>query len=234
MALTAAASLLLAVGAGRARGDSFRLDPGDAAAYQEAPSWRGDLAFDEPTSAPSQPGRLGTLLRLSAGGASAFVLHESSHVLADTAFDAGVRLRRVKFGPIPFFAIIHPKQLPHRQEFVVSSAGFWSQHLTSEIILTAHPDVRSDHAPFEKGVLAFNILTSAGYAMTAFARVGPAERDPRAMAVTLDIPEPWVGALILAPAALDTYRYYRPHSRAARWASRAIKVGAVLLVFAAH
>jgi hypothetical protein len=232
MALTAAATLLSAAGAGRARGDSFRLDPGEAIAYQEAPSGRDGLTLDDP--APREPGRLGTLLRLSAGGASAFVVHESSHVLADTAFDAGVRLRRVKFGPIPFFAIIHPKQLSNRQEFVVSSAGFWSQHLTSEIILTAHPDVRTDHAPFEKGVLAFNILTSAGYAMTAFARIGPAERDPRAMAATVGVAEPWVGALILAPAALDTYRYYRPHSRTARWASRAIKVGAVLLIAAAH
>jgi hypothetical protein len=232
--LTAVAVLLLAVGTGRARGDSLRLNPGDATAYLEAPSGRDGRALDQPTPAPSQLGRLGTLLRLSAGGASAFALHESSHLLADTAFDAGVRLRRVKLGPIPFFAIIHPKKISMRQEFVVSSAGFWSQHVTSEIILTAHPDVRSDHAPFEKGVLAFNILTSAGYAVTAFARAGPPERDPRSMAISANIPEPWIGALILAPAALDTYRYYRPHSPTARWASRAIKVGAVLLIFAAH
>jgi hypothetical protein len=39
-----------------------------------------------------------------------------------------------------------------------------------------------------------------------------------------------VGALVLAPAALDAYRYFAPDARWAAWASRAVKVGMVLMV----
>jgi hypothetical protein len=53
------------------------------------------------------------------------------------------------------------------------------------------------------------------------------------MAAALSIPEPWVGGMILAPAALDTWRYFHPDSRWARWSSRVIKAGLVVLVVAA-
>jgi hypothetical protein len=42
-----------------------------------------------------------------------------------------------------------------------------------------------------------------------------------------------VGAMILAPAALDAWRYANPESTWAPWLSRALKVGAVLVVFRA-
>jgi len=51
-----------------------------------------------------------------------------------------------------------------------------------------------------------------------------------AMADALDVDEPWVGVMILAPAALDAWRYVKPESRWAVWTSRALKVGAVLIV----
>jgi hypothetical protein len=53
------------------------------------------------------------------------------------------------------------------------------------------------------------------------------------MAVSATIPEPWVGASILAPAVLDAARYYRPRSRWLIWASRASKVAGALLIFKA-
>jgi hypothetical protein len=169
-----------------------------------------------------------------AGGLAGLVAHESGHLLADEAFGADVDFKRVELGGIPFFAVAHGAGLPPREEYVISSAGFWAQHLTSEIILSARPRIRSERAPFLKGVLAFNVLTSVGYGAVAFARAGPAERDTRAMAASLRTPEPWMGALVLAPAVLDAYRYHRPDSAWARWASRAVKIGAVLLVLAAH
>ena len=43
------------------------------------------------------------------------------------------------------------------------------------------------------------------------------------MAVSAGVPEPWIGALLLAPAALDTLRYHRPGTKWAIWASRATK-----------
>jgi hypothetical protein len=175
-------------------------------------------------------GRLPSTASFLAGAASGFLLHESAHLVADTAFGADVSLRRVDFGGIPFFAVSHGPTVSPRQEYVISSSGFWSQQVTSEIILSTHPELRSEHAPFQKGVLAFDILTSVGYSVAAFARVGPYERDTRGMASSLQVKEPWVGALILAPALLDAYRYHHPHSAKARWASRALKLAGVLLI----
>src|SRR5439155_8244734 len=114
--------------------------------------------------------------------------------------------------------------------------GFWVQHAGSEWILSARPRLKEESAPFVKGVLAFNLITSAVYSVSAFGRFGPSERDPRSMAASLGrdgIPEPAIGALILAPAALDVYRYEHPHARWAVWASRSGKVAAVVLTAAA-
>jgi hypothetical protein len=151
--------------------------------------------------------------------------------LFDVTFDADPGLKKVSYAGIPFFAVTHQPVTPLR-EFTISSAGFWVQHATSEILLTRRPDLRHEHAPLLKGMLAFNVLTSVMYTGAAFARTGPLERDTRGMAIGAGIREPWVGGVILAPAALDAARYFRPRSKALRWASRAAKVGGVLLVFA--
>jgi hypothetical protein len=165
-----------------------------------------------------------------AGAALGLGLHESGHLVLDVAFDASPGVRKVSAGFIPFFAITHQPVSPAR-EFAISSAGFWVQHATSEILLSRRPTLRLEHAPVAKGLLAFNVLTSVMYAGAAFARRGPVERDTHGMAVAAGIPEPWVGVSILAPATLDAARYYRPRSRWLRWTSRASKVaGALMLV----
>jgi hypothetical protein len=81
-----------------------------------------------------------------------------------------------------------------------------------------------------KGVLAFNVLASVAYAGAAFARTGPDQRDTRGMAISARVPEPWIGAMILGPAALDAARYYKPDVGWLRWASRAAKVSGVVLI----
>lgn len=170
-----------------------------------------------------------TVLPFLGGAATAFVAHELSHVTADVAFGAPVSLRRVEFHGIPFFAVAHPSTVTRRQEYVISSAGFWSQHASSEWLLTRHPRLRTERAPFAKGVLAFNVLTSTGYALAAFAETGPAERDTRSVAVGARLREPTVGALILTPALLDAWRYYQPERRGVAWVSRGVKLGLVAL-----
>lgn len=183
--------------------------------------------------APAQPPdtgiTAGAIAKFLAGGAAGLGIHESGHILSGTLFDAGPGIRGVSFGPLPFFAITHQDVLPAR-EYTIASSGFWMQHASSEWLLTRRPYLRHEQAPFAKGVLAFNVLTSAVYATAAFGRFGPHERDTRAMAVALDVGEPWVGAMILAPAVLDAWRYVRPESRWAVWTSRAVKAGAVLVV----
>jgi hypothetical protein len=182
--------------------------------------------------APSTPQRVSAIdiAQFFAGAALGLGLHESGHLVLDVAFDASPGVRKVSAGFVPFFAITHEQVSPVR-EFAISSAGFWVQHATSEILLSRRPDLRREHAPVAKGLLAFNVLTSVMYAGTAFTRKGPVERDTRGMAVAARIPEPWIGVSILAPATLDAARYYRPRSRWLRWTSRVSKaVGALMIV----
>ena len=154
-------------------------------------------------------------------------MHESAHLLFDEIFDAKPFVESVQFGPFPFFAVSHQAVSP-RQEFIISSAGFWTQEATAEWLLTRRPDIRHEHAPLAKGALAFDVLTSIGYGTVALFEAGPAERDTRGMSL-IGIDERVIGAIVIAPAALDAYRYIRPESRWAPWASRAVKIGSVLL-----
>ncbi len=159
-----------------------------------------------------------------AGGLSGLAVHEASHLALDLAFDAKPRLKGVSFGPLPFFAITHRSDMPPGREALISGAGFFSQHVTSEIILSrrAPDDALSN---YEKGALTFHVATSVAYAGAAFARHGPFERDTRGIADATGTDERLIGALVLAPAAFDTWRYLRPNSRAAKWGSRVAKVG---------
>src|SRR5262245_3166902 len=170
--------------------------------------------------------------RLCAGAALGLGLHESAHLIADEAFGANPGVRKVSAGFIPFFAITHEPVTPVK-EFTISSAGFWAQHVGSEVLLSRRPNLRDEHAPVLKGLLAFNVVTSVIYAGAAFVQHGPAERATRGMALSAGVDEPWVGATVLAPAVLDAARYYRPDSRVLRWASRAAKVGGAMLIFKA-
>ena len=165
-----------------------------------------------------------------AGGALALGAHESGHLLFDAAFDAQPRIEGIHFGPFPFFAITHRGDMSPRREFTISSAGFWVQEATDEWLLTRRPSLRAEHAPFAKGLLAFNVLNSVGYGFVAFAKAGPFERDTRGMADSIGVSERGIGAMVMAPALLDAYRYFRPDSRWAKWASRAVKVASVVLV----
>ena len=117
-----------------------------------------------------------------------------------------------------------------RHAIAVRSAGFWAQYVTSETVLSRHPRLRAERAPFRKGLLAFHLATSTGYAALAFTRTGPFGRDTLEMAQATRIDEPWIGALVLTPAVLDGVRYLRPEWRWAAWLSRGVKVGSVALV----
>jgi hypothetical protein len=171
-----------------------------------------------------------TAAKFLAGGALGLAAHEGGHLAFNVVFDADPTLRRVDFHGIPFFAITHRADVPRRERFTIASAGFWVQHAGNEWILSRTPTLRHQRAPFRKGMLAFNVIASAAYAGAAFARTGPQERDTRGMAEGARIDERWIGAMILAPAALDTIRYIDPDAKWAVWTSRAAKVGLVLLV----
>jgi hypothetical protein len=205
-------TLLLVLSAG-ALASAQSTDPGAAPAEHSPPRSRASSAG-----------------RFLGGAAIAFGAHEGGHLLLDVAFDAHPRLKRVDFHGIPFFAITHRPDISPRRELAISSAGFWIQHAGSEWILTREPGLRSRRAPMRKGMLAFNVLTSAAYAGAAFARSGPPERDTRGIAQAARVDERWVGAMILAPAALDAWRYFDPDAKWAVWLSRGAKIGMVWLM----
>jgi hypothetical protein len=175
------------------------------------------------------------VLAFVAGAAVGFGAHEGGHVLAGAAFSANPSTKSIHYGGLPFFAVTHDP-VTRRREFVISSSGFWVQHAGSEWILTKRPNLRNESAPFAKGVLTFNIATSVVYAAGAFGKLGPPESDTRGMAASLGRSgwrEPAVGLMILGPAALDTYRYFKPEQRWAAWTSRGMKAGLVLLTLIA-
>jgi hypothetical protein len=163
------------------------------------------------------------------GAAMGLAAHEGGHLLFDALFGANPGIKKVEFGGIPFFAITHD-EVSRRREFVISSAGFWVQEGLSEYLLTARPNLRSEHAPVAKGTLAFCTLASFAYGAAALGGFGPPERDTRSMALSLGISERWVGVIVLVPAVLDLYRYFHPQAAWAAWGSRGAKIGSVLLV----
>jgi hypothetical protein len=190
------------------------------------------LHAQQPASAAAPHVSSLDIAQFFAGAALGLGLHESGHIVLDIAFGASPGVRKVSAGFIPFFAITHGEVSPVR-EFAISSAGFWVQHAGSEVLLSRRPDLRREHAPVAKGLLAFNVLTSVAYAGAAFAQHGPIERDTHGMAASAGVAEPWIGVSILAPAMLDAARYYRPRSRWLRWAGRASKLGGALLILKA-
>jgi hypothetical protein len=185
---------------------------------------------EEPAQPSTQPSTGKQAVLFLTGGAIGLGLHEAGHVIANLAFGEKPGLQKVDFHGIPFFAITHRSGLPAREEFVISSAGFWVQHATDEWLLTRRPQLKSEQAPLAKGVFAFNVIASVAYAGAAFAKTGPVERDTRGMAAASRIDERWIGALVLAPALLDGWRYYHPNAKWAAWSSRGVKIGMVFMV----
>ena len=185
--------------------------------------------FASPALAQEESGasRFGKVLL---GGAAGLGLHEAGHLVANWAFDERVKVKKVDYNGIPFFALSHAPNLSPRREYVVSSAGFWAQYLYSEQILTHHPNLKNEESPFRKGMLTFHVVTSLVYAGAALGKTGPVERDTRGMAVSRKIDERWIGVMVLAPALLDIYRYFNPGAGWATWTSRSVKIGTVALV----
>jgi hypothetical protein len=184
------------------------------------------------TNQDARPSIVKSTLLFLGGAAAGLGIHETGHVIFSATFDANPRVAPLRYGFVPFFKIEHDP-VTRRQEFVISSAGFWMQYVDSEWILTARPNLRHEHQPFLKGILAFDLGASTVYSIAAFGQFGPLERDTRGMAVSLGKdgwPEPVVGVIVLAPAALDGYRYFHPESQWAKWASRSAKIASVVLV----
>ncbi len=186
---------------------------------------------DAPASRESRAAKTATFL---AGGAAGLIVHEAGHIAMGLALDANPGFKRLDYGVIPFFAVTHDS-VTRRRELLISASGFLAQHAANEWLLMRDASgrgLRQQRAPFKKGWLIFNLATSAVYTAAALGRFGPAERDTRGIAISAGddgVPEPVVGVLILAPAVLDGVRYWKDDPAWARWGSRALKAGMLLL-----
>ena len=158
------------------------------------------------------------------GAFVALAAHEGGHYIGNLEVGSEPYLKSVNYGPIPFFTIEPQRFLTPHEHYITSSAGFDAQHIINEWLLTTHPNLRNEDKPYLKGMATFNFWLTVGYAATAFAGTGPNERDTKGMADSLGWNERWVGALILAPTALDAYRYNHPDSKWAKTASRLTKL----------
>lgn len=175
----------------------------------------------------------------AAGGLTGFVIHESAHMLVAESFDLHPHVT-TRSKPVPFIVIRydlfavrepsgtiryvdregHPISSGAEKKFATASAGINSQNLTSELILSLHPNLREERRPFLKGVLAFDLITSIGYAVVG--RRDP-DGDLRGMAESRGATDLFIAALVFTPAAIDLYRYYNPESAWAPWVSRGTK-----------
>ena len=121
---------------------------------------------------------------LSPAAPSDWAMHEGGHLLMASIFGADPGVKRVSFGPVPFFAISHDDVSPATRVRDLGGRILGAARLER---MAAHtrPGLRHEHAPVAKGLLAFNVLASVAYATAAFGTFGPYERDTRAMADAL-------------------------------------------------
>ena len=173
------------------------------------------------------------------GAATAFVAHESCHVLANLTMGVVPKIEPVKFmGAIPFFSISPPvacdgsgctkdggaRFSPGRPGlYAIYTAGLQCQQLANEIILSTEPQLLHREAPFRKGVLAFNIVLALGYAFADWAGVEPGAGDVTSAERLTGVPRGAIAVAVFVPAVLDMVRYFFPDSRWLPWASRLSK-----------
>lgn len=184
-------------------------------------------------SAPAGPWA-GNPTKFFEGAFVGFLGHETGHLITNTAMNTDLYLMPVHYGPVPFFTIQPGRLLTRHEHYITASAGFNATNIIDEWLLTPHPRLSQENKPLLKGTASFNFWVNVGYAATAFAGTGPNERDTKGMADALGWSEWEVGAMILVPTGLDTYRYKRPDAKWAATLSRIAKLYMIFLAVNAH
>jgi hypothetical protein len=207
----------------------------------------------QPPADPEPPWPRPTLadVSIAAGGfVTGFLAHETGHLVANWAFGNAPTIRTgLAAGFVPF-VFVEPRidcgstpgvcreangdvfEAGRRGKFVIVTAGFEVQHVISEVLLDVSPDLRWQHAPFRKGLLAFNVSTSLFYAIASWTGIEDPRGDLANAARASGLPSGVIAAAIAVPAALDLARYLRPDVRWLPWASRASKGVLIGLTFA--
>lgn len=198
-------------------------------------------AYDANARASVEQPSIGKSIGLGfAGALTAFLSHEAGHVLANLMLGNSPRFKgMLVWGAVPFF-VIEPGlscddgvcedrsgdrfRAGARGNYFIVTAGFHVQHVLDEVILTRHPNIRDERAPFRKGMLLFNVSLSCMYAVGAYTGLEDPHGDLAGAARLSGMNEAWLATALLIPVALDTYRYWSREARWSPWLSRAMKV----------
>ena len=200
--------------------------------------------------APAQPPAASFARRLGLGAAgvlTAFLAHETGHIFANLMMGNNPHFEgTLVFGFVPF-VVVSPgitcrgercvdRSGEHfaggrRGNYFIVTAGFHVQHLLDEVLLGAEPNLRTRAAPFQKGMLLFNLFLSCLYAGGAFTGLEDPHGDLVNAATLSGFHEAWLASLLLVPVALDAYRFFVPSSRWSPWVSRGAKAALLGLNF---
>ena len=182
------------------------------------------------------------------GFVTGFLAHESGHVLSNLTLGNVPRFRGIMvWGAIPFFAIeptisCHGERClkrggdrfrPGRNgKFFIVTSGFHAQHIANEVMLSLSPALHREVAPFRKGWLLFNVFLSCMYAAGAWTGLEAPNGDLGGAAAMAHFNEIALSFALLAPTAVDVYRYFVPESRNwSPWVARAAKASFLGLTF---
>jgi hypothetical protein len=252
--VSAAALLLLGAAAARAAEDAPaapQAGGGVPADVDLRPARPGAASTDAAPRAGTPPAgdgiRWTSVALFVAGGATAFLAHEGCHALANFAFGNTPRLERVSFvGVVPFFTVSpgiqcvgdtcvkrdgQPFADGRPGLYTILTAGLQCQHLADEIMLTSEPRLKDREAPFRKGMLAFNTITSVAYVAANWLGAEPAAGDLAGVYRDTRAPRTLTNVLVLGAAALDIARFLAPDAPALPWLSRAAKLGVTGITF---
>jgi len=198
--------------------------------------------------APPAPMSFGRKLGLGVAGAlTGFLAHETGHIFANLMLGNNPHFEgTMVLGFVPFVVVSpgisckgercvdrsgDPFSAGRRGTFFIVTAGFHVQHVLDEVLLGTQPALRTRVAPFQKGMLLFNLFLSCLYAGGAFTGLEDPHGDLVNAATLSGFEEAWLASLLLMPVALDTYRFFVPSSRWAPWASRGAKAALFGLTF---
>lgn len=227
-------------------------EPPPVAPAAEVPA----LVQPAPAAPPAAPGGIPeftgvtaeSVLLTTAGVATAFVVHEACHAVANLSMANVPTLEPVRFvGVVPFFAVSPNIRCaggectrrdgqpfvpgPRGYAFIVGS-GILCQQVTNEIILTENPRIRAETAPFLKGMLLFNTALSFAYGIANLAGIEPPEGDLHGLDAATGYPRGVMAAAVMAAAGLDVARYFLPDVGWLPWVSRGTKVVTLGLIVA--
>jgi hypothetical protein len=201
-------------------------------ALQRPPGWKWTGMLDI-TSASS-------FLWFAGGALSGLTLHEMGHVLTNLAYGNPPHITGILYGKfIPWF-VIDPA-LTEREGvfyksngavfaggrkgyFVINTAGLQVQNIGSEAILSAHPGLLYEKAPFLKGMLWMNMILSIGYSTASIIGTEDPHGDLFGAGQHSQFPHALTGGIVFANGALDVLRYLIPDTDWLPWLSRTSKV----------